>query len=169
VGAHEELDKTVGLDSLQLTGMVDEDLLALISCLIDQNAELMQKIQGLNSHKELANSLVREAHEQEETTRLSVEKEARDFALGIIREAETKTKTKIEAGKILAEARIEAERILAEAKQKAQETIEQKNQFAVQQGLLIIDKAQERAFSILKEVQKQAEEINGKANQKGRV
>ena len=167
MGAHEELDKTVGLDSLQLTGMVDEDLLALISCLIDQNAELMQKIQGLNSHKELANSLVREAHEQEETTRLSVEKEARDFALGIIREAETKTK--IEADKILAEARIEADRILTEAKQEAQETIEQKNQFAIQQGLLIINKAQERAFSILKEVQKQAEEINGKANQKGRV
>ena len=167
MGAHEELDKTVGLDSLQLTGMVDEDLLALISCLIDQNAELMQKIQGLNSHKELANSLVREAHEQEETTRLSLEKEARDFALGIIREAETKTK--IEADNILAEARIEADRILTEAKQKAQETIEQKNQFAVQQGLLIINKAQERAFSILKEVQKQAEEINGKANQQGRV
>jgi vacuolar-type H+-ATPase subunit H len=149
------MDKTAVLDSLQLTiaNAVDEDLFALISSLIEQNAELMQKVQELNSQKELANSVVTEAHKQEETIKLFVEMVARDRASAIIKEAKTK-------------ARIEADRILAEAKTEAQEIIEEKNDFAVKQGLLIINKAQEKALSILDEVRKQAEAITSKANQK---
>jgi len=149
------MDKTAVLDSLQLTiaNAVDEDLFALISSLIEQNAELMQKVQELNSQKELTNSVVTEAHKQEETIKLFVEMVARDRASAIIKEAKTK-------------ARIEADRILAEAKTEAQEIIEGKNDFAVKQGLLIINKAQEKALSILDEVRKQAEAITSKANQK---
>jgi vacuolar-type H+-ATPase subunit H len=149
------MDKTAVLDSLQLTiaNAVDEDLFALISSLIEQNAELMQKVQELNSQKELTNSVVTEAHKQEETIKLFVEMVARDRASAIIKEAKTK-------------ARIEADRILAEAKTEAQEIIEEKNDFAVKQGLLIINKAQEKALSILDEVRKQAEAITSKANQK---
>ena len=140
------MDKTAVLDSLQLTiaNAVDEDLFALISSLIEQNAELMQKVQELNSQKELTNSVVTEAHKQEETIKLFVEMVARDRASAIIKEAKTK-------------ARIEADRILAEAKTEAQEIIEEKNDFAVKQGLLIINKAQEKALSILDEVRKQAD------------
>ena len=149
------MDKTAVLDSLRftITDSVDEDLFALISSLIDQNAELMQKVQELNSHKEPANSVVTEAHKQEETITLLVEMVARDRASAIIKEAKTK-------------ARIEADIILAEAKTEAQEIIEEKNQFAIEQGLLILNKAQEKALSILDDVRKQAEAITSKANQK---
>jgi vacuolar-type H+-ATPase subunit H len=135
---------TAGLDSLQLavTNAVGEDLFALISSLMDQNAELMQKIQELNYQKELANSVGTEAHKQEQTIILFVEMVARDRASAIIKEAET-------------EAKIEAEEI-----------IEEKTQFAIEQGLLIINKAQERALSILDDVRKQAEAITSKDNRK---
>jgi len=137
---------TAGLDSLQLavTNAVGEDLFALISSLMDQNAELMQKIQELNYQKELANSVGTEAHKQEQTIKLFlfVEMVARDRASAIIKEAET-------------EAKIEAEEI-----------IEEKTQFAIEQGLLIINKAQERALSILDDVRKQAKAITSKDNRK---
>jgi hypothetical protein len=141
----EKMD-TAGLDSLQLavTNAVGEDLFALISSLMDQNAELMQKIQELNYQKELANSVGTEAHKQEQTIKLFlfVEMVARDRASAIIKEAET-------------EAKIEAEEI-----------IEEKTQFAIEQGLLIINKAQERALSILDDVRKQAKAITSKDNRK---
>jgi vacuolar-type H+-ATPase subunit H len=155
MGTYDRLDKTAGLDSLQLTvtNAVDEDLFALISSLIEQNAELMQKVQELNSQKELANSVVTEAHKQEETIKLFVEMEARDRASAIIKEAETK-------------ARIEADKVLAEAKQEAEEIRGKKTQFAIKQALLIVATAQEKALSILDDVRKQAEEITGMANHK---
>jgi vacuolar-type H+-ATPase subunit H len=162
----EQLGKTVNIDHLRLTNVVDEDLFAFISSLIDQNAELIQKIQLLSSQKYLANSPEIEAAERENTAKLTPEREARDRASGIIQEAEVKAKT--EAGKILAEAKMEAERILAEARRKAEEIVEQKNEFATQQGLLIINKAQERALSILDDVQKQAEAITRKAKRNGK-
>jgi len=155
MGTYDRLDKTAGLDSLQLTvtNAVDEDLFALISSLMDQNAELMQKIQELNYQKELANSVGTEAHKQEETIKLFVEMEARDRASAIIKEAETK-------------ARIEADKVLAEAKQEAEEIRGKKTQFAIKQALLIVATAQEKALSILDDVRKQAEEITGMANHK---
>lgn len=152
---YDGLDKTGGLDSLQrtVTNAVDEDLFALISSLIDQNAELMQKVQELNSQKGLASGVVAEADKQAESIKPSVEMEARDRASTIIREAETKAK-------------IEADKILAEAKQEGEKIIEEKTQFAIGQGLLIVNKAQEKASSIVDELRKQAEAIAIKANHK---
>jgi len=149
------MDKTALQDSLPftITNGTDEDLVTLISSLIDQNAELMQKVQESCSRKELTIIVVTEVHQQDEATRLLVEMVARDKASAIITEAEIKAK-------------IEADNILAEAKRKAEEIVEEKSQLAIQQGLLIINKAQERALSILDGVQKQAEAITGKSNQK---
>jgi len=151
------MDKTALQDSLQptITSAADEDLLTLISSLINQNAELMQKVQELCSQKELTNIVVTEVRKQAEAIKVIVEMVARDKASAIITEAEIKAK-------------IEADKILAEAKHKAEEIIEDKTQFAIQQGLLIINKAQEQALSILDDVQKQAEAISIKANQKGK-
>lgn len=159
---HKKLDKIIGLDSVQLTNAVDEDLFALISSLIDQNAELMKKMEELNSQKELANSLSTAEHQQEKTINLCVEREASDRALAIVKEAETCAA--MEVDRIIAKAKIEADRILTEANQKAEEIIEQKKQFAIQQGLQIINKAEERALALLKDVQKQAEAITGNSN-----
>jgi len=155
MGTYDRLDKTAGLDSLQLTvtNAVDEDLFALISSLIEQNAELMQKVQELNSQKELTNSVVTESHKQEETIKLSAEMQVMDRAFAIMQEAVTK-------------ARIEADKVLAEAKQEAEEIRENKTQFAIKQALLIVATAQEKALSILADVRKQAEEITGMANHK---
>jgi cell division septum initiation protein DivIVA len=149
------MDKTALPDSLQLTitNGTDEDLVTLISSLIDQNAELMQKVQESCSQKELTSIVVTEGHKQEEAIRLLVEMVARDKAYAIITEAEIKAK-------------IEADNILAEAKRKAEKIVEEKIQLGIQQGLLIINKAQEQALSILDGVQKQAEAITSKANQK---
>ena len=149
------MDKTALPDSLQLTitNGTDEDLVTLISSLIDQNAELMQKVQESCSQKELTSIVVTEVHKQEEAIRLLVEMVARDKAYAIITEAEIKAK-------------IEADNILAEAKRKAEKIVEEKIQLGIQQGLLIINKAQEQALSILDGVQKQAEAITSKANQK---
>jgi vacuolar-type H+-ATPase subunit H len=196
MGVHEKLGKNVRLDYPQLTNVVDEDLFAFISSLIDQNAELIQKIQELNSQKKLADEIAAEVQQKANVLSLLAEKEVNLRAAKIISDAEEKAKA--EADRILAEAtrqadaigtikekqvndraasiireaetgaKIEADKILAEANQKAEQLIEQKNQFAIQQGLRIINKAEERAFSILKDVQKQAEEITGKATQKGR-
>ena len=151
------LDRTSGLDSLKhaIASGIDEDVFAMISSLMDQNAELIHRLQELTSQKEPASGVVSKAHKQEETSELSVEKEAMEKASAIIREAEMKAK-------------VEADKILAEARRKGEGIVEEKTQFAVQQGLLIINKAQERALAILNEVQQQAEAIASKSNHKGR-
>lgn len=150
-----EMNEATLLDSIQVTNDngSDEDLFALISSLIDQNAELMQKVHELNSQKELANIVLTEVVKQEETIRLLVEIVSLDRASVIVEDAKTN-------------ARIEGDRILAEAKRKAEEIVEGKTQLAIQQGLLIINKAEEKALSTLEEVRKQAEAISGKANRK---
>ncbi|HXZ95139.1 MAG TPA: hypothetical protein VEG28_04415 [Dehalococcoidia bacterium] len=206
MNTNETLDKTSGLTNLQFTD-VDEDMLALISSLIDQNAELMQKIQEINSQKKdedevmveveqkatllgilaeqevnrraadiinqagekarvEADKILAEATRQAEAVMVIKEKQANDRAESIINEAETKAK--IEGENILAKAKMEADRVLTEAKQKGEKIIEEKNQFAIQQGLRIINKAEERALIIIREVESQTQAINGRAKQKSR-
>jgi len=160
------LDKTVGLDTQQLANAAEEDLFTLISSLINQNAELMQKVEELNSQRGLANSVVPEISKQAETVKLSVEMEAKGKASAIIREAERKAR--VEADKILLEAKAEADKTRALAKREADDIIEEKTHFAIKQGLLIVNKAQEQALSILDDVRKQAEAINNKTNPKNK-
>jgi vacuolar-type H+-ATPase subunit H len=61
MGIYDQFDRTIGSDCLQLAGSVDEELFTLISSLIDQNAELVQKLKEFNSRKELADTIVAEA------------------------------------------------------------------------------------------------------------
>jgi len=126
------------LQALQLNKAGDEDLLAFISSLIDQNSELERKLQELIPQKELADNIVEDAH-----------KKGREILLS----AETKAK-------------FEAERIIAEARQKVEDIVKDKIQSAVNQGSVIIDKAQEQAESILEDARAQAESICGRANKK---
>jgi vacuolar-type H+-ATPase subunit H len=168
----------------------------IFSLLIDQNTELMQKMQELNSQKRLADEIAAEVQQKANVLSLLAEKEVNSRVDNIISDAEEKAKA--EADRIISEAttqaeaigtlkenqandraisiireaetraKIEAEKILAEAKREAERIVEQKTQFATQEGLLIINKAEERALSIIKDVQKQAQQITGKVNQKGR-
>jgi len=141
------------LQALQLNKAGDEDLLAFISSLIDQNSELERKLQELIPQKELADKIIEEAQKKGREILLSAEKEAQVRAAAIISGEETKAK-------------LEAERIIAEARQKVEDIIKDKIQSAVNQGSLIIDKAQEQAESILEDARAQAESICGRANKK---
>jgi len=141
------------LQALQLNKAGDEDLLAFISSLIDQNSELERKLQELIPQKELADNIIGDAHKKGREILLSAEKEAQVRAAAIISGEETKAK-------------LEAERILAEARQKVEDIVKDKIQSAVNQGSVIIDKAQEQAESILEDARAQAESICGRANKK---
>ena len=141
------------LQALQLNKAGDKDLLAFISSLIDQNAELERKLQELIPQKELADNIIEDAHKKGREILFSAEKEAQDRAAAIISGAETKAK-------------FEAERIIAETRQKVEDIVKDKIQSAVNQGSVIIDKAQEQAESILKDARAQAESICGRANKK---
>lgn len=141
------------LQALQLNKAGDEDLLAFISSLIDQNSELERKLQELIPQKELADNIIEDAHKKGREILLSAEKEAQVRAAAIISGAETKAK-------------LEAERTIAEARQKVEDIVKDKIQSAVNQGSLIIDKAQEQAESILEDARAQAESICGRANKK---
>ena len=127
---------------------LDEDLSSFISSLIDQNAELIRKLQELNSLSELADQIMEEVYKQAETMKSPAEEDANARAAVILRESEAKAK-------------LQAEKILAEAKQKAEGIIEEKTQLAIQHGLLIIQRAEQQALSILDEVENQAEGIAG--------
>jgi vacuolar-type H+-ATPase subunit H len=198
MGTYDKLDKVVGLDSLQqaIAEGVDEDLFALISSLIVQNAELMQKLQELTSEKELSDETMAEVRQKANVLSLLAEKEVNRRVDNIISDA--KEKAKAEADRIIAEAtrqadaigthkekqvddsatsiireaetraKIEADKILSEAKRKAEEIVEEKTQFAIQQGLLIINKAEEVAISILKDVQNRSNQLLARSNHKGR-
>ena len=141
------------LQALQLNKAGDEDLLAFISSLIDQNSELERKLQELIPQKELADNIIEDAHKKGREILFSAEKEAQVRAAAIISGAETKAK-------------FEAERIIAETRQKVEDIVKDKIQSAVNQGSVIIDKAQEQAESILEDARAQAESICGRANKK---
>jgi vacuolar-type H+-ATPase subunit H len=147
------LNKICYLQSLQLTNAVDEDLLALISNLIDQISELQKRLQELNSWKELADKVLEQAYKRGDEIRLRAEKEVQDRAAATISEAERKAK-------------LEADRIIAEAKQKSEDIAKETIQSAIYQGSEIIDKAQERYQLIVEDAKRKADEIYKGANQK---
>ena len=96
----------------------DDDLSAFIASLIDQNSELLAKLEHLDNLKELADKTVLEAHKEADTIRMETEKKANDDAAAILARAEEKAKAA--AQKIVARAKEKAEKIIAEAKQEAE-------------------------------------------------
>ena len=148
MSANDKFQAVSGLPSLSPARCIDEESSLFISSLIDQNAELIRKLQELNSLSGLVDQFMEEVYKQAETIKSQAEEDARARAAAIIRESEAKAK-------------LEAEKVLAEAKQKAEGIIEEKTQMAIQNGLLIIQKAQQQALSIIDEVEKQAQEITG--------
>lgn len=148
MSANDKFQAVSGLPPLPHAGGFDEELSLFISSLIDQNAELIRKLQELNSLRELADQFMEEVYKQAETIKYQAEEDANARAALIIRESEAKAK-------------LEAEKILAEAKQKAEGIIEEKTRMAIQNGLLIIQKAQQQALSIVDEVESQTQVILG--------
>jgi vacuolar-type H+-ATPase subunit H len=123
MGIYDKSDRAVGPDCLQPSGTVDKDLSALISSLIDQNtellqklAQLLQKLKELNSRKELADSIIAEA--------------------------------KIEAEKILAEAEQKGEALIEEKTQLAVTQGLRLIDKARDSALSIVDAVQKQAEAI---------------------
>lgn len=194
--ADDSFKEVASLQSSLLAGAADGDVMAFISNLIEQNAELTQKLQQLASQTKLADEIVAEAHKKAEAIRLLTEKEANHRAASIISESEKKAK--VEADRIVAEAlkqsedikalkeeeandraaaiiresgakaRLEAARISREAKEQTHAIIEEETKKAQQYGLLIIEKAKEKAISILEEANAEILALTSKSGQKGR-
>lgn len=192
---NDKLQAFSGLPLLPPEMSNNEDLASFIfRLLIEQNAELIQEIRDLNHQKKIADEIVAELQQKVNALSVLAEEEGNRSAANIISEAAEKAR--VEASRILEEAtrqaeatwaqkekqatdratsiikeaetwaRMDAEKILAEAERKAQEIVEEKTQFAIKQGLMIIDKAQAQAFSILDEARKQSGAITGKYNNK---
>ena len=190
MSSENRFEEIVGLKSPELGKVVDKDILALLSSLIDQNAELTQKLDQLNSQMKYADDIVAEAikrlaekeandgaaavisesekrakveadgivagaHKEAEDIRLLIERQARDRAAAIIGESQSKAK-------------LEADRILAEAKEKGQAIMEEETKSAQKYGLLIINKAKDKAISILEEANVQVRVATSKLSQKVR-
>ena len=138
MSAGNRFEEIVGMESSELGEVVDNDMLAFFSSLIEENAKLTQRLQELDSQTKLPDDIVAEAHRKAGAIRLLAEKQSRDRAVAII-------------GESLSKAKLEANRILEEAKEKGQAIMEEETKSAQQYGLLIIKKAREKAISILEE------------------
>jgi len=196
MSSENRFEEIVGMESSELGKVVDKDMLAFLSSLIEQNAELTQKLDQLNSQMKFADDIVAEAHRKAGTIRLLAERQANDRAAAIISESEKKAK--VEADRIVAWARKEAEdirllrereasdraaaiigesqskvklaadRILAEAKEKGHVIIENETKSAQEYGLLIISKAKEKAISIIEEANGQVRAATSMLSQKAK-
>ena len=111
-------------------GLDEDEIVNFLGNLIEQNTDLVAKLQHLGSLKKLAENTVIEAESEAERIRLESEQKAKDMASAIIAEAKEaaeknaresiqETERSVEALKASAEA--EANRIKAEATQKAEE------------------------------------------------
>jgi len=111
-------------------GLDEDEIVSFLVGLIEQNTELVAKLENLDSLKKLAENAVIEAQNEAECIKLEIEQNAKDMASAIIAEAkevaEKNAKERIEeteriAETIKASAEEEANRIKAEASQKAEE------------------------------------------------
>ena len=111
-------------------GLDEDEIVSFLSGLIEQNTDLVAKLEHMDSLNKLAENKVIEAQNEAERIKLEVEQNAKDTASAIIAEAreaaEKNAQDKIEeteriAETIKASAEGEANRIKAEASQKAEE------------------------------------------------
>lgn len=129
-------------------GMDEAEVFTFIGSLIDQNSDLADKLEYLNSLTKLAERTVIIAEEQAKSIKMETEKKARAKAATIIARAEEKAKA-------------EAERIIAEAQESAEESAQEKVLLAEQQAQDIIEAAQ-----VIKTAWEEANRIVAEAEQK---
>jgi regulator of protease activity HflC (stomatin/prohibitin superfamily) len=92
MSSENRFEEIAGMESSELGKVEDKDILAFLSSLIEQNAELTQKLDHLPSQTKFADEIVAEAHRKAEAIRLLAEKEANDRAAAIMSESENKAK-----------------------------------------------------------------------------
>lgn len=141
-------------------GLDEAEVFAFIGNLIEQNKELLTKIEHLDSLTKLAERTIIEAHKQGDLIRKELEEKAKVQSDAIVADAEEKAKA-------------EAARIINEAEQKAEQGTQERIDAAIQQGEAILRAAEEKAESLKASTEKEAKErannIVAEANQNAAV
>lgn len=133
----EESDQ--GLNSL------DGELASFIHTLIEQNAELAEKLEHIDSLTELAEKTVIEAGKEAEAIKAAAEREANARAAAIVAGAEGKTEAKAQEviAKAKEKAEAEAKRIIAESRQRSDESAAEVQKKAEEEALLLRKEAEQ--------------------------
>lgn len=100
---------------------LDGEVVSFITSLIDQNAELAEKLEHIDSLAELAEKTVIEAGKEAERIKAEAEKEANTSVADIVARAEGKAS--VEAHRIIAEAKQRSEDSMTEVQKKAEEEV----------------------------------------------
>ncbi len=172
-------------------GLDEAEVFAFVGRLIEQNSELSNKLEHVDSLKRLAENAVIEATKQAKRMKIETRQAANEKAREIVIQAEEKTKA--EAERIIAEAeknsldritaselrardmlqaanekaRAEAESIVAQAQPRTEELSREKLSLAEQEAKDIIEAAKEKAEEIKRLGEEEASRIVTEA--KGRV
>jgi hypothetical protein len=134
--------------NLALSGL-EGDLASFVSSLIKQNAELVEKLQNIDSLTELAEQKVIEAGKEAEAIKAAAEMEANARAAIIV--AGVEVKTKAAAQEVMARARkkteAEAKRIIAEASQRSEDSAAEVRKEVEEEALILTKETSELLVS----------------------
>jgi F0F1-type ATP synthase membrane subunit b/b' len=133
-------------------GLDEGEVFSFIGGLIDQNNDLSNKLQHLDSLKKLAERTVIEAEKQAEVIRKEIEEKANTKAASIVSKAEK-------------DAKVEADRIISEVKQKVEQDAQVKITAAIQQGQNLIKEAEEKGEALKNSANQEASKIIAEAKQ----
>jgi vacuolar-type H+-ATPase subunit H len=100
---------------------MDGEVASFITSLIDQNAELAEKLEHMDSLTELAEKTVIEAGKEAERIKAEAEKEANAGVADIV--ARTEGRANVEAHRIIAKAKQRSEDSMAEVQKQAEEEV----------------------------------------------
>jgi vacuolar-type H+-ATPase subunit H len=134
-------------------GLDPDEVYSFIIALIDQNAELVGKLENLDSLKKLSENIIIEARRQAECIASEIEKEANNRASAIISEAENRAK-------------VEADRIKAKEERKIEDARQERINTAIQEGQVITQKAIEKAEIIEARAKEEVKKIIDEAEKK---
>ena len=138
---------------------LDGEVASFITSLIDQNAELAEKLDHIDSLTELAEKTVIEAGKEAERIKAEAEKEANASVADIVARAEGR-------------ANVEAHRIIAEAKQRSEDSIAEVQKKAEEEALLIRKEAEQLLASSKQTAESPArvsEELCARLNSDARI
>jgi vacuolar-type H+-ATPase subunit H len=131
-------------------GLDEAEVSSFISTLIQQNNELINKVEHLNALTKLAESTVVEAEKQANSIKMQTEEEAKAQAASIIAAAEEQAKS-------------EADKIIAESKQRAEEVAQARVSLAERQAEETIKNAEARAGNVKRVAEEEASRIVAEA------
>ncbi|MCJ7521614.1 MAG: hypothetical protein MUP21_05310 [Dehalococcoidia bacterium] len=153
------------------SGLDEAEVAAFIGSLMDQNNELANKGEHLQSLTSLLEKVVLKAQEEADSISAEVEKKVNAKANTVIAKAEEEARARAEMtiAKAKEKAKTEAEGIIAEAQQRAEKGAQEKISLAEQQAREIVKAAEEKVEAIKVPAEKEASRIVIDAGKKAEV